>query len=494
MATSAVLPAPSTPMTSVTSMLAAIPADIMSGAGDISTPEPEWTPPADDAPEPEPADEPATDPDTPAEENTPASEPDGTGTSAAPDGAEALDEGTIKTKDDKGKYKYQLEENRYKTVYGNHQLVRQATDAIGEPLTLDGIKLRNEAYQAQERLYDHLTSGEPARQTDVLKFIIDEMKTAQADGETGVDPTIPFAQSVYTTLRDEAPEAYGALRTQASNDLLSEMYAAAAADNDLGLMGSAQRFSAKLAGVGPKPADMPDAQYAQLIRDSAAKLSIPFHTTQEMATLSRGEDPGEAMRRENAQLRAQLEGRTHVGAAEQYTQWDRANTQQVNKAVEDDAVLPALASVADSWKAFPDDYKRLVVDPLTREVSKIVRSDQALLQQVTSLRDRAKRATSEAVRQRIGSEIQTLFVNRAQLAAESTRGPILKFAADTLKGRSVETNERHTAAQQRTAPNGTGTPVKQSVMPTEIASFKGGVFDTGTAMKQALAALQAIRR
>lgn len=473
-------------MTDVTSMLASIPADIMSGADAISTPEPEWTPPAEDTP----ADpEPATDPE-PASGNddAPASEPDATGTSAAPDGTE--DEGTIKSKDEKGKYRYQLDENRYKTVYGNHQLVRQATDAIGEPLTLDGIKLRNEAYQAQERLYDHLTSGEPARQADVLKFVIDEMKTAQADGETGVDPTIPFAEAVYSTLRSEAPEAYGALRMQASRDLLGEMYAAAAADNDLGLMGSAQRFSAKLAGVGQKPSDMPDAQYAQLIRDTAAKFDIPFHTTQEMATLGRGEDPGDAMRRENAQLRAQLEGRTHVGAAEQYTQWDRNNVQQVNKAVEDNAVLPALASVADSWKTFPDDYKRLVVDPLSREVNKIVRSDQALSQQVTGLRDRARRATSEAVRQRIGSDIQALFVNRAQLAAESARGPILKFAADTLKGRSVQTNERHTAAQNRTAPNGTGTPVRQSVMPTEVAAFKGGVYDSATAMKQALAFLR----
>lgn len=480
-------------MTDVTSMLAGIPADIMSSAGEIATPEPEpeWTPPTDDAPaEPETAAEPES---SEAPASDPASEPDATGTSAAPD-TDALDEGTIKTKDDKGKYKYQLEEGRYKTVYGNHQLVRQATDAIGEPLTLDAITLRNEAYQAQERLYDHLTSGEPARQADVVKFILSEMRTAQADGETGVDPSIPFAETVYSTLRDEAPEAYGALRMHASRDLLGEMYAAAAADNDLGLMGSAQRFSAKLAGVGPKPADMPDAQYAQLIRDSAAKFDIPFHTTQEMATLGRGEDPTDAIRRENAQLKAQLEGRTHVGAAEQYTQWDKSNTQQVNKAVEDDAVLPALASVADSWKAFPDDYKRLVVDPLTREVSKIVRGDQALLKQVADLRDRAKRATSESVRQRLGSDIQTLFVNKARIAAESASVPILKFATDTLKGRSVQINERHTAAQSRTAPNGTGTPVKQSVMPAEIASFKGGVFDSGTAMKQAIAALQAVGR
>ncbi len=479
-------------MTDVSSMLAAIPQDIMSGAGDIATPEPEYTEPEggttslDSDPAPASDDQPA--PDAPA-----VSEPDGTGTSAAPDG-EVLDEGTIKTKDDKGKYRYQLDENRYKTVYGNHQLVRQATDAIGEPLTLEGIKLRNEAWELQERMYDHLTSGEPARQADVLNFIIGEMRTAQADGATGVDPTIPFAETVYETLRDKAPEAYGALRMHASVDLLREMYQAAAADNDMGLMGSAQRFSAKLAGVGPKPADMPDAQYAQLIRDSAAQYNVPFFTTQEMATLSRSEDPAEALRRENAELRARVEGRTHVGVAEQYSQWDRNNTQQVNKAVEDDAVLPALASVADSWKAFPDDYKRLVVDPLIRDVSKIVRGDQALSQKVAGLRDSARRATSEAVRQRIGSEIQTLFVNRAKLAAETASRPILKFATDTLKGRSVQTNERHAAAQNRTAPNGTGTPVKQSVMPTEFATFKGGVFDSGTAMKQALAALQASGR
>ena len=41
-----------------------------------------------------------------------------------------------------------------------------------------------------------------------MNFLLSEMKSAQEAGEVGADPTIPFAETVYTSLRDQAPDAY----------------------------------------------------------------------------------------------------------------------------------------------------------------------------------------------------------------------------------------------------------------------------------------------
>lgn len=482
-------------MTSIGDMLAHIPTDIFSGAGDIAEPASEGSEGSiDSIPAVEPATAEAATATTDVLDAAPPAGVNPDVPATVDPAAEMLDEGTVKTKDDKGKYKYQLDENRYKTVYGNHKLAQQATDLIGEPLTLDSITLRNDAYLAQERLFDHITSGEPERQADVLNFMIQEMKTAQADGETGVDPTIPFAETVYATLRDQAPDAYAHLRMQSARDLLDEMYGSASSAKDGALFGSAQRFALKLAGVGPKPAGMTDAQYAEHITEMTSRANVPWHTMREMETLNRGEEPLTLAQRRIQELEGQLNGRQVSGATEQYANWDKAHVKAVNAAVFTDAVTPALSSVADAWKKFPDDYQRLVVNPLNSEVTAIVRADTVLAGQVDDLRARARRATSESVRQGIGDQIRQLYVNRATLAAEKAKGPIVKFAADALQGRSAQTNERRTAAQSHSAPGGTGSPVKQSIMPTDVGTFKNGVYDSGTAMKQAMAAMAALAR
>lgn len=463
------------------SMLASVPADFFSAAADMPVPDSGGDIGTDDAPI-----EPDTAPEPEAIDSTPVAEPEGVvepeavpETPATPE--DSLEDGIVKSRDGK---KFELTAGRYETVYGHHKMVQQATEAIGEPLTLDGITHRHEALLAQERLYSHLTSGDPAQQAPLVKFFVNEMKSAHDSGETGIDPTVPFAETVYTTLRDEAPAAYDALRLRGAKDLLTEMFDMATRDGDMGLLGASQRFAAKLAGVGPKPADMSTADYVEMVREATAQHEIPWRTPQD-AKPQAGEDPLAAVRRENAELKARLDGRQTTTAAEQYGTWDKGVVKATNDAVVKEAVEPSLSSVADSWKDFPEDYKRLVVDPLNGEINKAVRADGNLQNQVSDLRDRARRATSESIRQQIGDQIRNLYVNRAKLAAEAARSPILKFAAETLKGRSVQTNARRTAAQTRSAPNGTTTPVRQSVMPE--VSFKNGVYDSGTAMKQMLA-------
>lgn len=479
-------------------MLSNLPVDFMSSAADFPEPVAEGSgdAPIDDAPiEANPEDD--TPVDAPVVEDAPAvdeptteelvqAEPaDKTPQTEVP---EELDEGTIKVKDREGKYKYRLDESRYKTVYGNHQLVQQATDTIGEPLTLDVVKDLHERSLAHERLWDHITSGDPAQQGHVLNEVIQQMKDAQASGETGVDPTVPFAQTVYDTLRDQAPEAYNHLRFQAARDTVGDLFEMAASAKDGLLFGSAQRLAATMAGVGPKPADMSDAQYAAVIREATSRQGIPFHTMNEMDSLTRGEDPVSAAQRRITELETQLNGRTGTSQTEQFNNWHRANTQTVNQSIDKDVVLPALASYAEAWKTFPEDYQKQVMKPLQDAVTAAIQGDTALRGRLNELNGKARRATSEQARTQIGSEIQQIVANRARLAVDKAKGPILKTAAEWLKWRSQQTNTRRAAAQTRTAPQGQSSPVRQSALPTTIG-FKNGVFDSATALKQATAAL-----
>jgi hypothetical protein len=230
---------------------------------------------------------------------------------------------------------------------------------------------------------------------------------------------------------------------------------------------------------------MTEAQYLANVREVTGRSETPFFTTDELAGLVKGEDPNAAKDREIAELKAKLNGRTQTGTAEQYDTWNRAHVQSVNKSVFDEGVIPALQSVADAWKAFPDDYRRQVLEPLNREVTAAVKADPALNNRVTELNALARRATSEQVRQRYGDQIRALFVNRAKIAADKAKGPILKTAAEWLQWKSQQTHERRNGAQNRTAPKGPSAPVGHSLVP-ETIGFKNGTFDPNTAMKQTM--------
>lgn len=398
--------------------------------------------------------------------------------------AEELPEGVRKGKDSKGKEKYFLEPNRYETFHGHHKLVQEATAALGEPLTIDNIKLHADAYDKQEMLFNNLASGLPEEQGSVVKALIDEMKLAHTEGEVGIDPTIPFADSVYDNLRDHAPEAYDRLNLRAARTLLQDMYTAAAQSNNIQLFSSAQHIAKTLAGIGDKPANMTPDQWVSHIREATSRMELPFYVTGEMQGMAKGEDPLVIANRKIQELESKVNGRSETGTAEQWNTWQMNHVKEVNQAVLNDAVKPILASVEEAWKNYPADFKRLVDDPLNREVAAAVKADPALKAKVQAHLQRAQRATSEQVRQSIGKQIQQLYVDRAKLALDTVKVPILKFAATVLKGRSDTNHERREGAQTRTTPKGASAPVKESLLPPTIG-FKGGVYDSTTALRQA---------
>lgn len=479
-------------------MMSVVPADLFDDVSGISpdgiteTDEPIEAAPVEDEPieavEDVPADEPVGDPpaDAPPADAAP---PD----AAAP--PEELPEGVRKGKDSKGKDKYFLEPNRYETFHAHHRLVQDASEQLGEPLTLDSIKLHNDAYQAQERLFSTLESGDTTAQAEAVRFMLDDMREAHANGEVGVDPTIPFAETVYTTLRDSAPDAYANLRLMAAKDLLSEMFERAGTTGNLDLLRSANHVAMNIAGIGPKAADVTAEQYLAHVSDSLKRAGLPFYTDDQLASLSKptsADDPIAARDRRIAELESQVNGKSTTNAAEQFATWNRTHTTEVNKAIFGDAVKPSLTEAEKAWAKYPDDYARLVVDPLNREVTKAIGGDQALNRQVGELQAKAARATSEQVRQDIGARIKQLVINRAKMAVDKAKGPILATAAKTLKGLSDQTHDRRQGAQDRTVPKGQTTPVNRSVLPNTV-QFKDNKFDAATAVKQATQLLAALR-
>jgi hypothetical protein len=154
----------------------------------------------------------------------------------------------------------------------------------------------------------------------------------------------------------------------------------------------------------------------------------------------------------------------------------------------DEAIKPALAPVVDAWKDFPNEYQDLVVDRLQKKVDQTLAGDTPFKERIRILGVQAQRATNQAIRDRIATEIRQAYVNRTKQAVEAHKRPVLEFAANWMKERSASTHARRQAAQTRTAPKGTTNPVPQSLIPNGVtkADFTtNGVFD----VKKATASL-----
>lgn len=393
---------------------------------------------------------------------------------------EELPEGVTRGKDRNGKQGLFVEENRWKNIYNNHQLVQKTTEILGEPATLEALQLRNDAYVAQEQLYNDLTSGDPQAQGQVLGYFFDEMARARQDGEVGVDGTVPFATSFYQTLREKSPDGYANLRYTAARDLIGEMFTEAAEKGDESLRLSAQHFARVLAGV---PANADPKQIPQMIR----QRGVPFYTKDEMTGLKQrtAADPTEALRQENARLRAERDGTSTTNVAAQRQEWVQQTDQAVSQSILNDAIKPALSAVEKEWSKFPKQFERLVRDPLHSQVFDAIRNDKAFEGRIRLLKEQALRSPSAQKRAELGEAVKNLYLNRAKLAVDAAKGQVFREAAEFFQERVNQRHERRQAAQNRTAPSGSNGTVPRTAIPRDLIDFKDGVFDSDTAIKQA---------
>ncbi len=470
-------------------MLGAIPADVMSSFNDAAdTPDPVTDDNTVDFGADEPADEPVVadaplvDPGAEEEEEA-ESEPADV---AEPEPAavkadtEELPDGVTAGKNRKGEEGVFVDKKRWdNTIYQTYKTAREIENVIGEPLTREAIEIRDGAFQAQERMFSDLESGDPATQGKVFDFLLDQMAEAKQLGRVGTDPAPTLANTIYDRLQAKSPEAYAVLRNRAARDLAKEIFQDAARTGDKNLFLSAGHVARWLA-------QSPDGDPAQ-IRAIAERMGIPFHLPDEMEGLARGADPLTQLQRENQQLQQQLNGRATSTQADAFQSWTADTGKAVQQGILDEAVKPALASIEEAWKPFKADYDELVVKRLASTVRETLKNDPALNSKIEALNVQARRATNPQFRAQIAGQIKNLYVNRAKQVAEANRRPVIDFANNAIKGRSVSTHDRRQAAQTRTAPQGSTPAVPRSLVPnTALKAQPGEVYDSNKAFKQAM--------
>lgn len=390
-----------------------------------------------------------------------------------------LPEGVSKGKDRNGKQGLFVTPERWDRIYPDHQLVQQVSEIIGEPASVEQLKLGHDAYILQENLYTALTSANPESQAAVLNDFYNEMAREVSEGGVASDPAVPFAESFYSTTKERSPAAFAALRMSAARDFVGEIFREAAESGDTALFQSGQHIARMLAGMGKDVTD------PAKVRSVADRMKIPFYTHAEMGGLKQGTDPMAQLRAENQRLQEQISGRTTNTQAAQFGEWSNRTNSAIASSVLADAVTPALATVAESWKNSPADYQRLVIGPLHSEVDAALKTDPVLAQKISILKTQASRAASAQKRDEIGQQIVQAYVNRAKQIADVKRKPILEFAATWKADRSSQTHKRLSAAQNQSAPKGAAGAVPRSILGSADTVVKGGSFDAKSAAQEA---------
>lgn len=441
--------------------------------GEIETPE-VTEPEVDAEPGPEPEPEAPKEPEPPKEEDIP--------------------EGVVKGKNRKGEEGYFATPERWEKIYGAYKATQEVSNLLGEPLTAAAVKGKIEAADSWDYLIGDLASGDKTAQGNTVDYLMQRMSQAHKNGETAVDPSVSFVDTLYSKLATAGTNspAYRTMRLRNTQDLVGELFEAAAAAKDDSLAAGIQHVVRHLAGIGPTETN------PAIVKAAAERMGLPFRLLDELPTLARGNTPEAQLRAEIVSLRNQINGKGSAPAAvETYSQWDGATRQSVDKTVLDSVILPALTAQKAAWSKLPDGDKQFelrILKPLQDELKGVLDKDTNYQNRLTSLKDQAKRAASVDVRKRIAQDIATLTSNRAKLSIEDLKVPHVKFAAELVKQQSDSTHQRRSGAQQRTVPRGASAPVNRGLVPAADVVYPNGMFDPATAMADAQARLARLTR
>lgn len=358
-----------------------------------------------------------------------------------------LPEGVRKGQDRSGKQGLFVTPERWKTVYDggykNFKEMEKISASVGHQLDIDTFKTYSKAYVGQELIYADLLGAKPEAVSSVLDHFIKEGTRMHQEGEVGVDPIVPLANTFYDKIQASHPEAYAALRQKAATHLIEEMYAEAAATGNKNLWLSAGHI--------------------------AKTIGQPFKRSDEMESFAKVQtDPVRTLQQENQNLRSQLNGRNTNGQAAQFDTWNNTTKQSTLNAVLNDAVVPALADIQAAWSKLPggtDAFNDLVRDRLHSKVLQTMAQDATFEKNMKLLRSNAARATSAQKRAEIGETIKQAHVNRANSAIDGLKPAVVAFANKTFKEQNDAKHARRATAATHKAPSGVGSPVKRSLVP-----------------------------
>lgn len=361
-----------------------------------------------------------------------------------------LPEGVRKGQDRSGKQGLFVTPERWKAIYdGGYKTLKSLEGIAGEPVTPELFDVYNRAYVGQEKLFGDLLSGDPNAVGSVLSHFLQEGARAMKAGEVGTDPIVPMAQQFYSTIQEQHPDAYAALRIKAGTDLVAEMYTEAAQSGNRNLWLATGHI--------------------------AKTLGLPFKKSDEMESFASVQtDPVRTLQQENLQLKAKLEGRNTNSQAAQLDTWHATTKQATLSAILNEAVTPALSDLQAAWGKISggkEAFKDLVLDRLHSQVLATMKADTRFEGRMKLLRENAARATSAQRRAEIGEQLKQLHVHRAKLAADIHLPAIKSFAANAFKERSAANHQRRANGANHVAPSG-GTPVRRSLAPNAGMDFE----------------------
>lgn len=442
-------------------LMSSVPADLFSGA-DVSefpdTPEGDGLETFDAGGEPDGAALPAVE--EPVVEDAPLSDDEPLPLEEAAKPAEELPEGVKRGKDRNGKEGLWLTPNRYDEFHGAHRVMRDYANVIGEAVTPEALNDRQQAFMGQQRLYANMTSADPKLQADVINHFFNELRAAQQSGLVGSNPAVPFTQEFYRQVKSD-PDAYASLRMEAANDLLKEMKDVAGETQNVNLWRSGGWI--------------------------AKQLGLEWSPEVEMQNfVSRKSDPLHHANSRIKELETQLSGRQAADSTAQYESWKASIAQTNAQAIKEEALIPSIPEDhRTSWAKFPAQFQNLVIAPLNKQVREVIAKDAGFQERLTLLGKQAERSASAQVRADIAAQIQRLYVNRARIAADALRGPLLKEAGALLAQQSQATHQRRQAAQDQHSPQGSRAAVPRSLVPNSVVNSNrvGTTFNANDAVR-----------
>lgn len=393
----------------------------------------------------------------------------------------------------KGQEGYFVTPERWKAIYGDHQIVAQhGAEVIGEPITLEALKDRQAGYDSYHNLMADARAGDPQAQANFINFLFSEMGNAVQNGLAPADQKATFAATFYNSLKQAGTEdpAYRAVRYNGARDLINELYQEAATEAAAGnqaLAKSLQHVVRVLTGnpVGASP---------EAVKSAAERAGLAFHQVEQLQALPRDNDPVTRLQRENEILRRQMSNRQQTTQVETFDSWQKGSASERQQAVKDEVIMPAIASAKEAWSKLPEkeqaNFQRLVVEPLANDINNILAKDENFQSTISRLESQARRATSSQMRDSIKAQIKQAFVNRAKLNVESLKREHVTLATRLLAQASAAKHDRLKAGANRTSVQGTSAPVPRGIVPTNIGEMPNGTFDPSFAVKQAQALLR----
>lgn len=425
--------------------------DIPDEVGETDPQPPTEQPPAEPEPEPEPI---AAKTETPVEEEI---------------------EGVRPTKTRAGKEGMFVAKDKWTAdILPSYKLAQEASQILGEPLTIDAIKLRNEALETNDNLFRDLNSADATKQGGLIDYLFGEMARAQKDGLVGSDPAVSFTRTLFQRLEAQPNSpARNALRYEASKALISELFESAEASGDKNLFMSLGHVVRELTGAKNDTA---------AIRDAANRMGYRFHTAQEMGQLK--PDPVTRLQRENQRLMEQLNGRQQGNQKNEVDAFFRENASVIAKSLDEGVIAPALSSIADAWTKLPTQYKSLIIEPIKRDLVAKIKEDQSFMNRMAVLDEEAARATSASARESFRDRIKSAWTNKAKLIIDAVKRPHIEAATTIVKTGSDANHARRAEAQNKTSPKGASAAVPRSIVPDDLGVMPNGVFDENVAIQQ----------